>query len=157
MIRRVFDMIASLKDVIRIVYVPNYEMRWAQLLTSGVDLWLNTPQRLYEASGSSGMKAALNGVPSLSVPDGWWREGYTCRKDGIPLPQARKCDSADVLLRRKMPTLKVMRLTIALNGSFFNAQRMLAQYVMNAYFSGKQGSSSAQQAIEDVRRSQPVP
>jgi len=50
-------------------------MSWGQLLTSGVDLWLNTSQKPYEASGISGMKAALNGVPNLSILDGWWIEG----------------------------------------------------------------------------------
>lgn len=168
LIRRVFEMIASLKDVIRIVYVPNYEMRWAQLITSGVDLWLNTPQRPYEASGTSGMKAALNGVPSLSVPDGWWREGHAEGATGwdigdeeIPDTPAEEMVSLyhkleNVILPmfygQKDSYAEVRRLTIALNGSFFNTQRMLAQYVMNAYFSPKQGSS-IQQSTEDVRRS----
>jgi glycogen phosphorylase len=156
LIRRVFDMIASLKDTVRIVYVPNYEMRWAQLITSGVDLWLNTPHRPYEASGTSGMKAALNGVPSLSVPDGWWREGHVEGATGwdigneeIPDSPAEEIASLyykleNVILPmfygQKDAYAEVMRLAIALNGSFFNTQRMLAQYVMNAYFSAKQGS-----------------
>src|SRR5205814_856588 len=63
-------------DVIRTVYVENYDMRWGKLITSGVDLWLNNPLRPQEASGTSGMKAALNGVPSFSVVDGWWAEGH---------------------------------------------------------------------------------
>ena len=75
-IRRVFQAAAALRDSIPIVYVQNYDFNWARLLTSGVDLWLNTPHRPYEASGTSGMKAALNGVPSLSVRDGWWIEGH---------------------------------------------------------------------------------
>ena len=149
LIRRVFEMITALKNAIRIVYIPNYDMRWAQLLTSGVDLWLNTPQRLYEASGTSGMKAALNGVPSLSVPDGWWLEGHVegatgwnIGTDDIPNSPADESASLyhkleNVILPmfygQKDTYAEMMRLAIALNGSFFNAQRMLAQYLMNAY------------------------
>jgi starch phosphorylase len=167
-IRHVFDMIAALKDVIRIVYVPNYEMHWAQLITSGVDLWLNTPQRPQEASGTSGMKAALNGVPSLSVPDGWWLEGHVegatgwdIGRDEIPdSPAAEIASLYDKLENVIVPMFygrndsyaEVMRLSIALNGSFFNTQRMVAQYVMNAYSVGKQGAS-VQQTIEEMRRS----
>lgn len=167
-IRHVFDMIAALKDVIRIVYVPNYEMHWGQLITSGVDLWLNTPQRPQEASGTSGMKAALNGVPSLSVPDGWWLEGHVegatgwdIGRDEIPdSPAAEIASLYDKLENVIVPMFygrndsyaEVMRLSIALNGSFFNTQRMVAQYVMNAYAVGKQGAS-VQQTIEEMRRS----
>jgi glycogen phosphorylase len=72
LIRHVFQMAASLNsDAIRIIYLENYDAALASVMTSGVDLWLNTPQRPQEASGTSGMKAALNGVPSLSVLDGW--------------------------------------------------------------------------------------
>lgn len=168
MIRRVFAMAAALKDVIRIVYVENYEMRWAQLLTSGVDLWLNTPQRPYEASGTSGMKAALNGIPSFSVPDGWWIEGHVEGATGwdighedIPdIPAEEIAAMYDKLEHRILPMfygrssayLEIRRHTIALNGSFFNTQRMLGQYVMNAYFAGKQ-ETSVQRAIEAVHAS----
>jgi starch phosphorylase len=75
-IRKVFEAAAALHDVIPVVYVSDYDLRWAQLFTAGVDLWLNTPHRPFEASGTSGMKAALNGVPSFSVRDGWWIEGH---------------------------------------------------------------------------------
>src|SRR5208282_6527276 len=60
---------------LRIVYLENYDWKLGALLTAGVDVWVNTPRRPYEASGTSGMKAALNGVPSLSILDGWWIEG----------------------------------------------------------------------------------
>jgi starch phosphorylase len=60
----------------RIAFVEDYDMHVAHYLVQGVDVWLNTPRRPYEASGTSGMKAALNGVPNLSVLDGWWAEGY---------------------------------------------------------------------------------
>ena len=56
-------------------YLANYDMALAQRLIAGVDVWLNTPEPPMEASGTSGMKAALNGVPSLSILDGWWIEG----------------------------------------------------------------------------------
>ena len=62
-------------DVLRIEYLENYDWDLGALLTSGVDVWVNTPRRPYQASGTSGMKAALNGVPSLSILDGWWIEG----------------------------------------------------------------------------------
>jgi len=60
----------------RIAFLEDYDMRLARYLVQGVDVWLNTPRRLQEASGTSGMKAALNGVLHLSVPDGWWLEAY---------------------------------------------------------------------------------
>ena len=75
-VRRIFDYATTLKDSARVVYMEYYEMDLARALCAGADLWLNTPQRPLEASGTSGMKAALNGVPSLSVLDGWWIEGH---------------------------------------------------------------------------------
>ena len=166
MIRRVFEVMAALKEYVRVVYLENYEMRWAQLLTGGVDLWLNTPQRPREASGTSGMKAALNGVPSFSVPDGWWIEGHVESATGWDIgheevsdvPTEEIASLYDKLEHRILPMfygrqrsyLEVMRHSIALNGSFFNAQRMMAQYVMNAYFSGRPGVS-VQQVLENVR------
>jgi starch phosphorylase len=151
LIRRVFQAAKGLKDhSIRVVYIPNYDWRWGQLLTSGVDLWLNTPQRPYEASGTSGMKAALNGVPSLSVPDGWWLEGHLegatgwdiGHSEGIsedPASEAAslydKLESTVVPMFYRIPMAyaQVMRSTIAVNASFFNTQRMLSQYLRNAY------------------------
>ncbi|MCP6769328.1 glycogen/starch/alpha-glucan phosphorylase, partial [Klebsiella pneumoniae] len=75
-IRRVVQVAKQLQNEIVILYLDDYDMFLAQLLTAGVDLWLNTPLRPLEASGTSGMKAAHNGVPSLSVLDGWWIEGH---------------------------------------------------------------------------------
>ena len=65
---------------IKIIFLENYNMWLGRLITSGVDVWLNTPLRPNEASGTSGMKASLNGVPNLSVLDGWWAEGCV---DGV--------------------------------------------------------------------------
>ncbi len=151
LIRRVMGMAEYLKDAIRFVYIQDYDMRWAQLITSGADLWLNTPQRPQEASGTSGMKAALNGVPSLSVLDGWWIEGHAEGATGWAIgaesdqPEELSEETAslyDKLEQTILPMFyrqpsrftEVMRSTISLNGSFFNSQRMVSQYVANAYF-----------------------
>jgi starch phosphorylase len=75
MIRRVFRAARQLRGRVAVTYLENYEMSLAALLCGGTDLWLNTPVPPLEASGTSGMKAALNGVPSLSTLDGWWVEG----------------------------------------------------------------------------------
>lgn len=76
LIRRVFEAGEALRGYIHVIYLEEYDMTLGKYLCSGVDLWLNTPQKPHEASGTSGMKAALNGVPSLSVLDGWWIEGH---------------------------------------------------------------------------------
>ncbi|MBF8298985.1 MAG: alpha-glucan phosphorylase, partial [Dehalococcoidia bacterium] len=75
-IRRVFQAAEALRNVFPVIYLEEYDMALAKLVCSGTDLWLNTPQQPHEASGTSGMKAAMNGVPSLSVLDGWWIEGH---------------------------------------------------------------------------------
>jgi starch phosphorylase len=149
LIRRVLAGASSLADVIRTVYVENYDMRWGRLITSGVDLWLNNPMRPQEASGTSGMKAALNGVPSFSVVDGWWAEGHiegvtgwSIGNDEIAEDQALELENLyDKLEREIVPMfygrpnryIEIMRFAIALNGSFFNTQRMVLQYIANAY------------------------
>jgi len=133
-----------------VVYIADYDMRWAQLMTSGADLWLNTPHRPFEASGTSGMKAALNGVPSLSILDGWWIEGCVEGSTGWAigkeedLPDDHVVEAASLydklervivplFYRRADSFAEVMRYTIALNGSFFNTERMMDQYLSNAY------------------------
>jgi len=149
LIRRVVGSSAGLSDVIRTVYVQNYDMRWGRLITSGVDLWLNNPLRPQEASGTSGMKATLNGVPSFSVVDGWWAEGHIEGVTGWSIGSSELAEDPsleiaalyDKLEREIVPMFygrpnrytEVMRFAIALNGSFFNTQRMVLQYVTNAY------------------------
>jgi starch phosphorylase len=149
-IRRVLEAAAALRDCIPVVYVENYDMRWASLFTAGVDLWLNTPHRPFEASGTSGMKAALNGVPSLSVRDGWWIEGHFEGVTGWSVgyeedPEVHEVEITSLYEKldhvilplfytRPGAYAEIMRSAIAVNGSFFNTQRMLAQYVKNAYF-----------------------
>lgn len=153
-IRRIFRAKAGLEGKIQIAYLPDYDIDLCRVLVAGVDLWLNTPEPPLEASGTSGMKAALNGVPSLSVPDGWWVEGCIegitgwsigdARTD-VPSDERRRSD-ADAFYEKLEKTIlpmyyqsperfvEVMRYAIALNGSFFNAQRMMHQYVLKAYF-----------------------
>lgn len=148
MIRRVIELAKQLNsDALKIVYLENYEWRLGALLTGGVDLWLNTPKRPYEASGTSGMKAALNGVPSLSILDGWWIEGWIEGVTGWAIAD-REDEAGEaaslyehleqmilpLYTRRPEEWQRIMRSTIALNGSYFNTQRMLEQYVLNAYF-----------------------
>ncbi|MGB9464736.1 MAG: alpha-glucan family phosphorylase [Candidatus Acidiferrum sp.] len=156
-IRRVMEAAAALRELIPVVYVENYDMRWAGLFTAGADLWLNTPHRPFEASGTSGMKAAMNGVPSLSVRDGWWVEGHFEGTTGWSIgyeedPERHDIEIAslyDKLERVILPMYysrprayaEIMRSAIALNGSFFNTQRMLSQYVTNAYYSRVESSS----------------
>lgn len=149
-IRRVFEAARTIVDTIPVVYLEDYDMTLGKLLCAGVDLWLNTPQKPQEASGTSGMKAALNGVPSLSVLDGWWIEGHlegvtgwaigeSWQKESNPLVEANslyeKLEHFILPLFYEKPGAfaEIMRSAIAVNGSFFNAQRMLAQYVQNAY------------------------
>ncbi len=146
-IRRIFRAAHALDHTVKIVYVDNYDWSWGALICSGSDLWLNTPIKTREASGTSGMKAALNGVPSLSVLDGWWVEGHLegltgWSIDGRDGDENAEAESLyDKLERIIMPLYykdpdgyaQVMRTAIALNGSFFNTQRMLLQYIFNAY------------------------
>ena len=149
-IRRIFEAAASLANDVRVVYLENYDMALGKLLCSGVDVWLNTPLRPQEASGTSGMKAALNGVPSLSVLDGWWIEGHIegvtgwSVGDGANSGNDSAAEALSLYLKLEQVILplyyqepdkfaQVMRSAIALNGSFFNTQRMVSQYMRNAY------------------------
>ena len=146
-IEEIFAAGKRLEGKVKLVYVENYNWRWGRLITAGVDLWLNTPIKTREASGTSGMKAALNGVPSLSTLDGWWIEGHVENLTGWSIDDGSGGEAAeaeslyDKLERVILPLyygnpdgyVNVMRTAIALNGSFFNTQRMLLQYIFNAY------------------------
>lgn len=154
LIKRIFQAKERLKQYIKIAYLENYDMEVGKMMTSGVDLWLNTPQPPMEASGTSGMKAALNGVPSLSVLDGWWIEGHIEGVTGWSIGETRRDteESSNWLkdassLYEKLEHIilplfyhdrdrfiDVMRHAIALNGSFFNTHRMILEYVLKAYF-----------------------
>lgn len=160
LIRRLFEFIASLRGQLTVAYVENYDMATARRMVAGVDLWLNTPQPPLEASGTSGMKAALNGVPQLSVLDGWWVEGCIEGVTGWSVGPGnggnggaapdeavddRAADAQALYNKLEMVVLPayyrdtdrymdVMRHAIALNASFFNTERMVDQYVRKAYF-----------------------
>lgn len=154
-IRHIFQARDALGHDVPVVYLPEYDWQFARLLVAGVDLWLNTPRPPMEASGTSGMKAALNGVPSLSILDGWWLEGCIEGKTGwgigpprdAPAAELDESDADAAALCQKLEQtvlplfqradgayIEVMRYAIALNGSFFNTQRMMQQYVLKAYF-----------------------
>ncbi|MGQ9638739.1 MAG: alpha-glucan family phosphorylase [Thermodesulfobacteriota bacterium] len=153
-IRQIFQARRALKDEIHIAYLEDYDMELGKIITSGVDLWLNTPEPPMEASGTSGMKAALNGVPSLSVLDGWWIEGCIEGVTGWAIgdweeKQEKEKDRLkdafslyEKLEEKILPLfyidqdsyIDVMRNSIAINGSFFNTHRMIQEYVLKAYF-----------------------
>ena len=138
----------------RVIFLEDYDMNLARYLVQGVDVWLNTPRVGQEASGTSGMKAALNGVPSLSILDGWWIEGHIEGLTGWSFGEiADDMESADnrmkdagalydklesvvipLFYNNREQFTNIMLHAIALNGSFFNTQRMMQQYVMKAYF-----------------------
>jgi starch phosphorylase len=150
-IQQVIELTRQLSsDELKIVYLEDYDWSLGALLTGGVDLWLNTPKRPYEASGTSGMKAALNGVPSLSVLDGWWIEGWSEGVTGWAIrDHDDEIDEANSLYDRLEQVIlplfygqhdawrRIMRSTIAINGPYFNTERMLKQYVSKAYFPGR--------------------
>ncbi len=134
-------------ESLRIIYLENYDWKLGALLTAGVDVWVNTPRRPYEASGTSGMKAALNGVPSLSILDGWWIEGWIEGFTGWAIEDGaddaaeadslyKKLEAAVVPLYLDAPEkwAALMRTTVAFNGSYFNTNRMARQYTRNAYY-----------------------
>jgi len=140
--------INALTNVIPMVYLPDYDMELAVRLVSGSDVWLNTPLPPLEASGTSGMKAAFNGVPSLSVLDGWWIEGsiegITGWSFGDGSGSIGTDDALDLYDRLEQVVLplyyenrnawiKVMKGAISINASFFNSHRMMRRYATEAY------------------------
>ena len=155
-IKKIFKAKKALKKAITIVFLDDYDLNLGGKLTAGGDLWLNTPQYPLEASGTSGMKAALNGVPSLSILDGWWVEGNIEGVTGWSIGEAHRGDpgpetpvdnaqDAESLYAKlegvilplyygsRERYLDIMRHAIAINGSFFNTQRMVQQYITDAY------------------------
>ncbi len=154
LIERIFRFSRELEGKVRVVYLPDYNMETALSLVSGVDLWLNTPLRPMEASGTSGMKAVHNGVPNFSVLDGWWIEGHIEGVTGWsigPAPEKEDAgghsgsdDAADLydkLERVIIPLyyqdrpgwIGVMKSAIGKNAYYFNSHRMMRRYVTNAY------------------------
>ena len=153
-IKKIFHAKKALRKAVPVVFLDDYNLELGGKITSGVDLWLNTPQFPLEASGTSGMKAALNGVPSLSILDGWWVEGHIEGVTGWAIGESRKSAlsaatdnqaEAESLYSKlenlilpmfyedRKRFLEVMQHAIAINGSFFNTQRMVQQYITDAY------------------------
>jgi starch phosphorylase len=147
----------------RVAFLEDYDMHLAHLLVQGVDLWLNLPRVPLEASGTSGMKAGLNGVPQLSTLDGWWQEGY----DGLsgwaisPAGETEDADAADAerfyrLLEEQVIPLyytrhaggvplgwvEKMRYAMRLAGSRFTGRRMVQEYVQEYYAPAIRGEAS---------------
>lgn len=153
LIHRIHQMITELAPEITMVFVPNYEMALARHLVAGVDVWLNTPTPPLEASGTSGMKAALNGVLNLSVLDGWWLEaciegmtGWAVGEDGHGTDghgaaTASAADLYDKLENEVLPLwhqdrerwIWMMKQAIAKVSCYFNTQRMMRRYAAEAY------------------------
>jgi starch phosphorylase len=141
----------ALEGSVPVVFLPDYDMDLAGLLVGGADVWLNTPLRPLEASGTSGMKAAFNGVPSLSVLDGWWIEGCIEGVTGWAVGGATTSSNGDdarslydKLEQVVLPLyygysgepggwVKVMKGAIAKNASYFNSHRMMRRYASEAY------------------------
>ena len=138
----------ALSGAITVVYLPDYDLALAQTLTSGADVWLNTPLPPLEASGTSGMKAAFNGVPNLSVLDGWWVEGCLEGVTGWAIGDAGGMGDGnarvlyDKLEQVVLPLyydhsdggwIRVMKGAISKNASYFNSHRMMRRYATEAY------------------------
>jgi starch phosphorylase len=139
----------ALNGSITVVYLPDYDMRLAGIMTAGADVWLNTPLPPLEASGTSGMKAAFNGVPSLSVLDGWWIEGCIEGVTGWAIgngdPGGADADALyDKLEQVVLPLyygpsgpsagwIQVMKRAISKNAAYFNSHRMMRRYATEAY------------------------
>jgi glycogen phosphorylase len=151
MVKQIYNLSKMENKFLKIVYLQDYNMEVGHLMTSGVDIWLNNPIVPLEASGTSGMKASLNGVPNISTMDGWWVEGWTEGVTGWALgenemseeklSEAQLKDLYDKLENVIIPLykdnfedwLKIQRNCIAINASHFNTNRMLNEYLIKAY------------------------
>lgn len=154
--REVHQALTRLKPPVRGVFLENYNIDLARKLVAGCDVWLNNPRPPLEASGTSGMKAAINGVPSLSTLDGWWLEGWVQGKTGwgigklsddIRTQPAEEMDRDharnvyDTLENQILPMfyhdrpawIAMMHACIQLNGSHFTTERMVREYAQRAY------------------------
>jgi starch phosphorylase len=154
LIEEIYGCIEKLRNVIKIVYLEDYDMQMAAKLTSGVDVWLNTPLPPFEASGTSGMKAAHNGVINFSVLDGWWVEGCIEDVTGWAIgPSPREPIGEDERRHRELEDLynkleyliistfykkrdnwiHMMKNSIGKVAYYFNSHRMMRRYVTEAY------------------------
>jgi len=154
LIRDIYGYIDRLKNDVEIVYLENYNMEMARILTSGVDVWLNTPLPPNEASGTSGMKAAHNGVINFSVLDGWWTEGCVEGLTGWAIgPSPNQATSEEERRNRELADLynkleyliipkfykerdswiSLMKNSIGKVAYYFNSHRMMRRYATDAY------------------------
>jgi len=148
LIKKLHYIMQELKNDITIAYLPDYDMDIALTMVAGVDVWLNTPLRPLEASGTSGMKAAFNGVPNLSILDGWWIEGCIEGVTGWAIGNSKEANADgdanalyDKLEHVVLPLyyenrpgwITVMKGAICKNASFFNSHRMMRRYATEAY------------------------
>ncbi len=164
LIQQVFNIAKDAAFGGRIAFVEDYDENLAQYLTHGVDVWLNNPQPPYEACGTSGMKASLNGVPNLSILDGWWIEGYN-GKNGWSFgdKEGNRSDSEDasaiyeLLEKRVIPLyydvdddgfpdkwVKLMKETIKSTAAPFSSRRMMKEYAIKFYQPALQFASDIQ-------------
>jgi starch phosphorylase len=154
LIKEIYEFKDRLKDEVKIVYLEDYNMEMAAKLTSGVDVWLNTPLPPYEASGTSGMKAAHNGVLNFSVLDGWWIEGCVegltgwaigpSSNQGLNEQDIRKRELADLynkleyliipkFYQQRDAWIDLMKNSIGKVAYYFNTHRMMRKYATDAY------------------------
>jgi starch phosphorylase len=153
LIEQIYSFGKQLKGDVEIVYLEDYSMDTAAKMVGGVDVWLNTPLRPMEASGTSGMKAAHNGVINFSVLDGWWAEGWIENLTGWAIgPHSSESDNAETTLKeaedlynkleyiitpmfydRRDEWLKLMKNSIGKIAYYFNSHRMMRRYVIDAY------------------------
>jgi starch phosphorylase len=148
LIEQIHEHLRGLDGTVRGVFLPNYDMEQALAMVAGVDVWFNTPLRPLEASGTSGMKAAFNGVPQLSVLDGWWIEGCIEGVTGWAIGDSNESDNGndaaslyDKLERTVLPLyysdqpgwIAVMKGAICKSASYFNSHRMMRRYATEAY------------------------
>ena len=178
LIERVHEAAGAVAGDVPIAYVPNYEMDACGLMVAGSDVWLNTPLPPLEASGTSGMKAAMNGVPSLSTIDGWWVEGHVEGVTGWGIGSDRfdpetyspGADDAEAARTRHTESLyekletavapmfhnepdaydAVRRNAIALNGAHFHTHRMMSEYAARIY-TARANTAQANTAQEGAR------
>ena len=154
LIEKIISYKTDLKGKIKIAFIQNYNMEIALKLVSGADIWLNTPLRPLEASGTSGMKAAHNGVINFSVLDGWWIEGHIegftgwaigpAAKEIVPDNNMNQIDAEDLYNKLekiiiplyyddRKTWIRMMQNAIGKNAYYFNSHRMMRRYVTEAY------------------------
>jgi len=154
LIEQILELQEKLNETMKIVYLENYNLQMASAFTSGVDVWLNTPIPPFEASGTSGMKAAHNGVINFSVLDGWWVEGCIEGVTGWSIGPSPKDELDDAERRRREITqlyskleylivpkfyqnrddwIKLMKNSIGKVAYYFNSHRMMRRYASEAY------------------------